>query len=67
MHEFRIEKHLDTLLVFRVLNGSVVSQRSVEKMFYGSGGAERIKQARALKARIKKLIQDELEEGMGPW
>ena len=36
-------------------------------MFYGSGGAERIKQVRVLKARIKKLIQDELEEGMDPW
>ena len=36
-------------------------------MFYGFGSAERIKQARALKARIKKLIQDELEEGMDPW
>ena len=36
-------------------------------MFYGSASAERIKQARALKERIKILIQDELEEGMDPW
>jgi len=36
-------------------------------MFYGFDGALQIKQARALKERIKKLIQDELEEGMDPW
>ena len=36
-------------------------------MFYGLDGADRIKQEKALKSRIKKLIQDELEEGMDPW
>ena len=45
----------------------VYQQGVFKKMFYGSGSAERIKQARALKERIKKLIQDELEEGMDPW
>ena len=36
-------------------------------MFYRLDGAQQIKQARALKERVKKLIQDELEEGMDPW
>ncbi len=35
-------------------------------MFYRLDGAQQIKQARSLKGRIKKLIQDELEEGMDP-
>ena len=36
-------------------------------MPYGLESIDRIKQARALKGRIKRLIQQELEDGMDPW
>ena len=36
-------------------------------MPYGLENIDQIKQARALKGRIKRLIQQELEDGMDPW
>ena len=36
-------------------------------MFYRLKSVDQIKQARALKVRIKRLIQQELEDGMDPW
>ena len=36
-------------------------------MPYGLENIDQIKQARELKRRIKKLIQQELEDGMDPW
>ena len=36
-------------------------------MPYGLENIDQIKQARALKGRIKQLIQEELEHGMDPW
>ena len=36
-------------------------------MPYGLENIDQIKQARALKRRIKQLIQEELEHGMDPW
>ena len=36
-------------------------------MPYGLANIDQIKQARALKGRIKRLIRQELEDGMDPW
>ena len=37
------------------------------KMPYGLENNDQTKQARALKVRVKRLIQQELEDGMDPW